>query len=101
MFDTGPLNDAMIDDDVFGQAATILPAAGGSIPLQIVWDIQHAHEGDIYEVPYANYVAGCRESDVAAVSNGDTLVVNSKNYRILAMEEDGQGWVNLIVDPKK
>lgn len=100
MFDTGPLNDAMVDDGIFGQAANIITDAG-SISLQIVWDIQHAHEGDIYEVTYANYVAGCRESDVAEVCNGDTLVVNSKNYRILAMEEDGQGWVNLIVEPKK
>ena len=100
MFDVSPLNDAMIDDVIFGQAATIATESG-SIDLQIVWDIQHEHGGDdVYEVGYANYIAGCRGSDVAAASMGDVLIVNGKNYRILAMEEDGQGWTNLIVEPK-
>ena len=100
MFDIAPLNDAMIDDAVFGQAASIVTDAG-SISLQIVWDIQHEHGGDdVYEVGYANYVAGCRGSDVASVSPGDVLVVSGKNYTILAMEQDGQGWTNLIVEPK-
>ncbi len=101
MFDTGPLNDAMIDNDVFGQAATILPAAGGSIPLQIVWDIQPEYEGDgDYEVGRLNYVAGCREEDVSTVQKDDVLVVNGKNYNILMPVPDGHGWVNLIVEPE-
>lgn len=90
----------MVDNDAFGQAATIITDAG-SIPLQIVWDIEPEYEGDDFKTGVLNYVAGCREEDVASVKKGDVLVVNGKNYSILMPVPDGHGWVNLIVGPKK
>ena len=92
-------HDDFLDDDFLGFDAIFTPAGGQAKDIRVcltlgVEDI--ALGGDI--VPKGTVgQAGCKSSDVEGAKNGDTLSIDSVEYRVLKVQPDETGWTVLFL----
>ena len=92
----------MLDDSEFGSEITYTPAAGGSFTVNAIFDNEYIGV-DVGEnspvITDQRPVIWIRDSDFSALPvPGDTLAVNSVNYKVIERQPDGTGLSILILD---
>lgn len=88
------------DVDDFGTAATYTPVGGAASTVNGIFDDPQASRNatDMLDItiPAPQFV--CRTSDVASVSEGDSLVVGGVSYIIRVTLTDGTGVTTLLLE---
>lgn len=81
--------------------ATYTPSVGSPVEIEGVYDAPD-HSSDPQSTAAFDTVAprlGIRLADLALPPDaGDTLVVNGLTYRVIGVEEDGQGGAELVLN---
>lgn len=72
----------------FGVGATFTHGTGSSVTVNGIFDASYVDPLGI-EGAFPRFV--CAASDVSSVVHGDTLVVNSKTYKVYGVKPDGTG----------
>lgn len=86
--------------DDFGTAATYTPQGGVASTVNGIFD------NDFIEVDAGGGVGValqqprflCRTADVSSASEGDALVINTVNYTIRIVQDDGTGITTLVLE---
>lgn len=86
--------------DDFGTAASYTPSGGVAATVNGIFD------NDFIEVDAGGGVGValqqprflCRTADVSSASEGDALVINTVNYTIRIVQDDGTGITTLVLE---
>ncbi len=87
------------DTDDWAVASTWTPSGGSATTVNGIFDREFYESDAGGTVPVVSEQPRftCRKSDMSTVAAGDTLNVNSTNYSIEVVEDDGQGVVFLVL----
>jgi len=88
------------DADDFGVAASYTPQGGSATTINGIFD------NEVFEVEAGGEVAvameqprfACRTSDVSSAAEGDAININSQNYTIRVVQNDGTGVTVLVLE---
>lgn len=89
-----------VGTDDFGVAATYTPSGGAGVSINGIFD------NDFIEIDAGGGVGvamqqprfHCRTADVSSAAEGDALVVDSVNYIIRIVQDDGTGMTMLVLE---
>ncbi len=89
-----------VGTDDFGVAATYTPSGGSGVSINGIFD------NDFIEIDAGGGVGvamqqprfHCRTADVSSAAEGDALVVDSVNYIIRIVQDDGTGMTMLVLE---
>ena len=86
--------------DDFGVTATYTPLGGSSSSVKGIYDHEfyEAEAGGTVGVAIEQPIFTCRTSDVVNAAEGDALVINSVNYTIRVVHDDGTGVTVLALE---
>lgn len=88
------------DADDFGVAATFTPSGGSATTVNGIFDKDYIAVDAGGSVPVAleepKFI--CKTSDVSTAAEGDAIVINTVNYTVKVVENDGQGVTTLILE---
>lgn len=82
----------LLSIDDFGVTATVTPSGGSASNISVIFDNEYV-ETDIgyagVQSTQPKFIA--RSTDVSSLTEGDTAVINSTNYYIQTIQQDGTG----------
>lgn len=86
--------------DDFGVTATYTPLGGSSSNVKGIYDHEfyEAEAGGSVTVAIEQPRFVCRTSDVQNAAEGDALVINSVDYTIRVVQDDGTGVTVLVLE---
>jgi len=88
------------DADDFGVAASFTPSGGAAATVNGIFDKDYIAVDAGGSVPVAleepKFI--CKTSDVSTAAEGDAIVINTVNYTVKVVENDGQGVTTLILE---
>jgi hypothetical protein len=86
--------------DDFGVTATYTPLGGSSSSVKGIYDHEfyEADAGGTVGFAIEQPIFTCRTSDVVNAAEGDAIVINSTNYTIRVVRDDGTGVTVLALE---
>lgn len=82
----------LLSTDDFGVTATVTPSGGASSNIKVIFDNEYI-EADIgyagVQSTQPKFIA--QSTDVSSLTEGDSVVINSTNYFIQTIQQDGTG----------
>ena len=84
----------------FGDAASYTPQGGSAITINGIFDDEtlEVEAGGEVAVAMEQPEFTCRTSDVSSAAEGDTININSQNYTIRVVRNDGTGVTVLVLE---
>jgi len=97
MFDTDALNGTLAAT-FCDQPATWINASG-SVTINIAFEITASSETeDSYQIGTEIITGECESSIIASMKRKDILVINSTNYSVQHVQNDGHGWAVITLE---
>ena len=88
------------DPDDFGTASTYTPSGGSPSTVNGIFDNEYyaADAGGTVEFAITQPRFVCRTADVSAAAEGDAITIDSVNYLVKVVENDGTGVTTLVLE---
>lgn len=89
-----------VDIDDFGTAASYTVQGGTAVTINGIFDNEfiEVDAGGNVGVAVQQPRFLCRTSDVSSATEGDAITINSVNYLIRIVQDDGTGMTTLILE---
>ena len=89
-----------LDVDDFGTTASYTVQGGSAADVKGIFDNEHIEvdaTGSVgVSIQEPRFL--CRTSDVSSATEGDAITINSINYKIRVVQDDGTGITNLVLE---